>query len=39
MQITATEMAAKFQSKREIWRFLSFEVKAYLDHYEAMTIW
>ena len=34
-QITASELAAKFQSKREIWKFLSLEVKAYLDNYEA----
>ena len=38
-KITATELAAKFQSKREIWKFLSLEEEAYLDHYEAMTIW
>ena len=39
MQITSTELAAKFQSKREIWKFLTCEVKAYLDNYESMTIW
>ena len=38
-QITASKLAAKFQSKREIWKFLSLEVEAYLDNYEAMTIW
>ena len=38
-QITATELAAKFQSKREVWRFLSTDCRAYLDTYESMTIW
>lgn len=27
------------QSKREIYRFLTSEVKCYLDQYETMTIW
>ena len=38
-QISAREFAAKFQSKREVYRFLASEVKAYLDCYEAMTVW
>ena len=38
-KVTAAEFAAKFQSKREIYKFLSCECKAYLDNYEAMTIW
>ena len=38
-QISAAEFAAKFQSKREVYRFLSSEVKAYLDNFESMTIW
>ena len=39
VQITATEFAAKFQSKREVYRFLSSDVKAYLPNYEAVTVW
>lgn len=38
-QISAAEFAAKFQSKREVYRFLSSEVKCYLDSFEAMTIY
>ena len=38
-QISAAEFAAKFQSKREVFRFLSCDVKAYLDNFDAMTIW
>ena len=30
-QISAMEFAAKFQSKKEVYKFLSCEVKAYLD--------
>ena len=33
------KVTAKFQSKREIYKFLSCECKSYLDNYEAMTIW
>ena len=38
-RVTAVEFAAKFQSKREVFKFLSHECKAYLDNYEALTIW
>ena len=38
-QIPAAEFAAKFKSKREVYRFLSSEVKAYLPSYETVTIW
>ena len=33
------EFAAKFQSKKEVYKFLTCEVKAYLDQYDSMTIW
>lgn len=39
VQITSKEFGSKFQSKREVYRFLSTEVKMYLDSYETMTIW
>ena len=39
MQISAKEIGAKFKSKREIYRFLSAEVKVYLGEFETMTIW
>ena len=38
-RVTALEFSSKFQSKREIYKFLSTECKAYLDTYEALTIW
>ena len=37
--VNAAAFASKFQSKREIWRFLSSEVGAYLALYETMTIY
>ena len=37
--MNAAEFAYKFQSKREIWRFLSSKVGAYLASYETMTIY
>lgn len=39
VQITAAQLASKFQSKREIWKWLSTEIRCYLDNYESMTIW
>lgn len=38
-QITTSAFAAKFRSKREVFRFLSNEVGAYLSSYETMTVW
>ena len=38
-QITSAEFAAKFQSKREVYRFLASEVKMYLPPLETITIW
>ena len=37
--ITEKELAAKMNSKKEIYRFLSSEFKCYLDSYQNMTIW
>ena len=37
--ITSSEFAAKFQSKREVYRFLASDVKAYLPSIETTTIW
>ena len=39
VQISAKEIGAKFKSKREIFRFLTAEVKAYLGEFETMTVW
>ena len=39
VQISARELGLKFRSKREIYRFLQCEVKAYLDSYTSMSIW
>ena len=38
-QITAAAFAAKFQSKREVHRFLTTEVGAYLPAVHTMTVW
>ena len=38
-RVTAKEFSAKFSDKREVYRFLSSEVHAYLPNIEAMTIW
>ena len=38
-RVTAAEFSAKFNSKREVYRFLSSEVHAYLPPYEAVTVW
>ena len=37
--INAQEFAAKFNSKREVYRFLASEVKAYLPSYETVSIY
>ena len=37
--VPAKEIGSKMQSKREVYRFLSSEVKAYLGAFETMTIW
>ena len=39
VQFTAAEFAAKYRSKREVYRFLNSEVKCYLSGYDTMTIW
>ena len=38
-KITAAEFGAKFNSKREVFRFLSAECHVYLPSYESVTIW
>lgn len=37
--VTAAQFAAKFQDKREVYRFLSSEVQAYLPDYDNVTVW
>ena len=39
MQITQKEWAAKFRSKRECYKFLTVEAKAYIDKYENVTVY
>ena len=38
-QLTASEYAAKFQSKREVYRFLASEVHVFLPPFENVTVW
>ena len=38
IKVDAAAFGAKFSSKREIWRFLTCEVGAYLSTYQTMTI-
>ena len=37
MQITQKEFGAKFRSKRECYKFLTVDAKAYIDKYEHVT--
>ena len=37
-QITAAQFGAKFQGKREVYRFLTHDCGAYLSSYETMSI-
>ena len=37
--INAQSFGAKFQSKREVWRFLSHDCGCYLSSYDTMTIY
>ena len=37
--VSAAEFNAKFRSKKEVFRLLSFEVGAYLPPYDAVTVW
>ena len=37
--MTSAEFGAKFKSKREVYRFLAAEVKAYLPAFETITVW
>ena len=38
-KITASEFAAKFPTKRDVWRFLANEVSWYLPSVDTVTIW
>ena len=38
-QISVSEFAAKFNSKREVYRFLASDVKAYLPDVHTVTAW
>ena len=38
-QVTATAFAAKYKSKREIFNFLTMDVKAYLPSYDTISIY
>ena len=38
-QITATSFAAKYKSKREVYNFLTIDVKAYLPSYDTISIY
>ena len=38
-QITATEFASKFRSKREVYMFLVVDCRAYLPPFETVTIY
>ena len=37
--VTAAEFSAKFRSKPEVFRFLSYECNAYLPPYDSVTVW
>jgi hypothetical protein len=37
--VTTKEFGAKYQSKQEVYRFLSFDVGAYLPPYDTVTVW
>ena len=38
-QITAAQFAAKYNSKREVYRFVSVDCGAYVSSMETMTVW
>ena len=38
-QVTAMAFASKYKSKREVYNFLAINVKAYLPHYDTITIY
>lgn len=37
--VSAQSFGAKYAGKREVYRFLTHDVGAYLSSYETMTIW
>ena len=38
-RVTAAEFKAKFSDKPETYKFMAYEVGAYLPHYDLVTIW
>ena len=38
-QVTATAFASKYKSKREVFNFLTIDVKAYLPSYDTVSIY
>ena len=38
IRVNPDEFAAKYQGKREVWRFLSTDCKAYLSSYDTMNV-
>ena len=39
VKVTAAAFSAKYQGKKECWRFVACDVGAYLPDYESVTIW
>ena len=39
VKVTASQFAAKFKDKTEVYRFLTSEVHAYLPGYDTVTVW
>ena len=37
--VSSAEFCAKYRSKPEVYRFLAFEVGAYLPAYDTVTVW
>ena len=37
--MTAAAFSAKYQGKKEVWRFVASDCGAYLPDYESVTIW
>ena len=38
-KVSAAAFGSKYASKREVYRFLSSEVNAYLPQYDSVTVW
>jgi len=39
VKVTPQEFAAKYQGKKECWRFVATDCGAYLPEYESVTVW